>query len=146
MGGGGAVVAGGALPADRPPETGKVDARVGTDDAVVAMLVVVGPGTEGSGGFDDAGFGLGRGLGGTTRGGAPVATAVSPLTLAVAPDAGTVVPSEAMIERNPEMLKPATRTRVAAAGWRRRRHAEPPSTADCGAPTFCAPNFCAPNF
>ncbi len=126
---------GGALPVCAPGATGNVDALAGADDPGVVTIVVVGPGTDDFGGFADAGFAFGLGFGGAGRGGAPVAVAVPPpTTLAVdAPEAGAVVPIEAMIERKPEMLRPATRMRVAAAGWRRRRHAKPPATADSGA-------------
>jgi hypothetical protein len=46
---------------------------------------------------------------------------VSTTLVVDAPDAGAAAPSDATIERNAETLSPATRTRVAAAGWRRRR-------------------------
>jgi hypothetical protein len=66
------------------------------------------------------------GFGGADRGGAvaagvPPTPVVAAALVVEAPDAVAVPPIEAMIERNAEKLSPATRMRVAAAGWRRRR-------------------------
>lgn len=157
--GGGAVAAGGAVTkADGAvgPGGGESDGgelapvgAVGDDDeepppenGVAVVGAPPGVGAVGAGTVEcvglDAGFfpgaALALGFVARARGGAPEATSVPPPRGVVvdAPDAGAVAPIEAMIERKAEKLRPATRMRVPAAGWRRRRRLGGPGAGSSG--------------
>ena len=93
---------------------------VPVDATMPIVVVVAGVVVDGSGSLSLVAllFGAGRGA----RGPGPDATAppVSAALLVeppdVAPDAGAVAPRDATIDRNADVLRPATRIRVAAAG------------------------------
>jgi hypothetical protein len=132
----GELAAGGVGPDGGGPGGGEVAPAGDAGELPPLRGAIVGaepaPGTVVVGGADFAGLRGGflpavfaRGLADGARGGAPAAGAVPARAVLPAvidaPDAGAVAPIEAMIDKKAEMLRPATRIRVPAAGCRRRR-------------------------